>query len=224
MNVSYDHRQNKWFAFIGMLGGLLCSVADYFLEYLGQASVTLGSYGVTESAWQSMASWRFSASIWIACIAVPMYVLAFVAITRQMRATNGKLGTAFGVSTFIGSMGALFIHVVLCLMPVVYNFLTTYDNQGIAVATVDAMTASFIAPFYAYYALLIVIPLILWCVYCFQKNALYRPCAAIAVVGFTAVCIALGKLIPAVEWLTVGAVSRMIALWGFIAWQAERHC
>ena len=29
----YDNKQTRRFAFIGMLGGFICSIADYFLEY-----------------------------------------------------------------------------------------------------------------------------------------------------------------------------------------------
>ena len=78
MEKNYNHHQNNVFALIGFIGGIFCSIADYLLEYLGQPSETLGLYGVVESAWADMALWRFPASIWIVCIAVPMYLLGYL--------------------------------------------------------------------------------------------------------------------------------------------------
>ena len=220
---TYNHKQTRCFAFIGMLGGFICSVADSFLEYLGaQPNETLGAYGVIESAWASMAGWRFPASIWIAAITVPMYVLGFLAIIRQMRSTHEKTGKLFGASALLGSLGGLFIHIMLCVLPVAYKYLLVNGSQALAVGAVDAMVGSFIVPFYAYYVFLIIIPLIAWCVYCFQKGSLYQPVSAIAVVGFTIACLVLGGVVPALGFLQVGAVSRMIGLWCMVAWLTER--
>lgn len=220
--ATYDRRQNRAFALIGVLGGLICSEADYLLEYLGGASTTLGSWGVIESAWENMSLWRFSASIWIACIAVPMYTLGCIAVIRQMQSTHKKLGTAFGASFLTGVLGGLFIHIILCVMPVTYKYLLDNASQELAVGAVDAMTSSFIWPFFLYYALLIIVPLILWCVYCFKRDGLYRPLTALIVVGITLISVTVSKLVPALEWLGVGAVSRMLAMWCFVAWRREK--
>ena len=219
---TYDHKQTKVFALIGTFGGLICSVADYFLEYMGRESTTMGFMGTVESAWADVSAWRFPASIWIASLAVPMYVIGMIAVIRQMRATHEKLGTAFVASFLLGSLGGLFIHIVMCVMPVVYQYLIANATPELAVGAVDAMTASFIGPFFLYYVFLILVPLVLWCVYCFQKGSAYRPLTAISIVGFTLLCIALSK-IPALEWLGVGAVSRMIALWCFAAYRTEQR-
>lgn len=220
---TYSHKQTQTFALIGMLGGFVCSIADYFLEYLGTLpNETLGAYGVIESAWAEMAAWRFPASIWIAAVTVPMYVLGFIAITRQMRSTHQRTGVLFGASALLGSLGGLFIHIMLCVLPVAYQFLINNASRELAVGTIDAMVGSFIVPFYAYYVFLIIIPLIVWCVYCFQKGGLYKPVSAIAIVGFTIACLVLGGVAPSLSWLQVGAVSRMIGLWCMNAWLTER--
>ena len=222
MTASYNHRQTTIFAFIGMLGGLLCSLADYLLEFLGQESVVLGRYGVTESAWQFLAPWRFPASIWIACFAVPMIALGYLAIARQMRGTNPALGSAFGASSLVGVLGGLFIHILLCVLPIAYQFLLTYASQGIAVATVDAMMDAVFVPFLLYYALMVLVPMVLWCVYAIGRGSLYHRGLALGVVGFSLLCFLLSLLIPQLEWLGVGSVSRMVALWCFVAWRTER--
>lgn len=219
--IVYNRRQNKVFALIGAIGGLICSVADYFLEYMGMDSTTMGLMGMVESAWADAPGWRFPASIWIVSVAVPMYVIGIIAVIRQMRSTHRKLGTAFGASFLLGSLGGLFIHIVMCTMPVVYRYLIANTAQELATGAVDAMTASFIGPFFIYYIFLIVIPLILWSVYCFKKGGAYRPLTAVVIVGTTIICIVLGN-IPALEWLGIGAVSRMIAMWCFAAWLVEK--
>ena len=220
----YDNKQTRRFAFIGMLGGFICSIADYFLEYIGALpNETMGAYGVIESAWANMAAWRFPASIWIAAVTVPMYVLGFIAIIRQMRSTHERTGRLFGASALLGSLGGLFIHIMLCVLPVAYKYLVANGSKELAVGTVDAMVGSFIVPFYAYYVFLIIIPLIVWCVYCFKKGGLYKPADAIAVIGFTVACLVLGGMVPALSFLQVGAVSRMIGLWCMIAWLTGRQ-
>jgi hypothetical protein len=219
--TAYNHRQNKGFALIGVIGGLICSVADYFLEYMGMESAAMGFMGTVESAWASIPGWRFPASIWIVSIAVPMYVIGVIAVIRQMRSTHKRLGAAFGVSFLLGSLGGLFIHITMCTMPVVYQYLIAQTTQELATGAVDAMTESFIGPFLIYYLFLIVIPLILWSVYCFKKGGAYSPLTAVIIVGLTVACIALGSF-PVLEWLSVGAVSRMIAMWCFAAWLAEK--
>ena len=94
---TYNRKQTQRFAFIGMLGGFICSIADYFLEYLGaMPNETMGAYGVIESAWADMAAWRFPASIWIAAVTVPIYVLGFLAIIRQMRSTRKNRQAVWG--------------------------------------------------------------------------------------------------------------------------------
>lgn len=220
--TTYNHKQTKRFALIGFLGGLICSVADYFLEYMGRESTTMGFMGTVKSAWADVSAWRFPASIWIVSLAVPMYVVGMIAVIRQMRATHKKLGAAFGGSFLLGSLGGLFIHISMCLMPVVYQYLIANTTQEMAVGAVDAMTASFIGPFFLYYSFLILVPLVLWCAYCFQKGGAYKPLTAVVIVGFTLLCIALSK-IPALNWLGVGAVSRMIALWCWTVYRTEQR-
>lgn len=221
IEATYSNKQNKIFAIIGLCGGIICSVADYLLEYLGQPSETLGTWGVVESAWANMSVWRFPASIWIVCLAVPMYVIGFWGIIRQMSSTHKYLGLAFGISTFIGSLGALFIHIIMCVMPVTYKHILENAGQQLAVDSIDAMTGSFIWPFFIFYVFLIIIPLVLWIVYSFKKGSRYSPVSALIVTGLTFVCIAVGSLIPSLEWLAVGAVSRMIAAWCLVALIAE---
>lgn len=221
MELTYSSKQNKIFAIIGIIGGIICSIADYLLEYLGQPSETLGSWGVVESAWANMGVWRFTASIWIVSIAVPMYVLGFVAIIRQMYSTHKCIGTAFGISAMLGSLGALFIHIIMCVMPVTYKHILENAEQQLAVDTVDAMTGSFILPFFIYYVFLIIIPIVLWVVYAFKKGSRHSLTATLLVVGFTFACIAAGTLVSSLEWLAVGAVSRMIAGWSLVALIAE---
>ena len=221
---TYNHKQIQRFAFVGMLGGFICSIADYFLEYLGALpNETLGAYGVVESAWADMAAWRFPASIWIAAVTVPMYTLGFIAIARQMRSTHEGVGKLFGASALLGSLGGLFIHIMLCVLPVAYKYLTVNGSRELAVGTIDAMVGSFIVPFYIYYVFLIIIPLVVWCVYCCKKDGLYPPVAAIAIVGCTIACLALGGVVPMLSFLQVGAVSRMIGLWCMTAWLTERR-
>ena len=102
-------------------------------------------------------------------------------------------------------------------MPVTYKYVLENAGQQFAVDTLDAMTGSFIGPFFIFYALLIIIPLILWIVYSFKKGSLYTPFATLLATGLTFVCVAAGMIFPSLEWLQVGSVSRMAACWCLVA-------
>lgn len=101
----------------GMIGGLLCAVGDIFFDLKGKGSTKSGPANAIESNWIKMASWRFRVSILLAAMGVPMYLLGFIGMSRQLAMNNTVLGTTFLIFAVIGSCGGFFIHAILCLFP-----------------------------------------------------------------------------------------------------------
>lgn len=221
--VAYDHKMNKRFATIGTFGALVCSVADYLLEYLGRESETLGSIGQIETAWLTMGTWRFTASLIIAAVVIPLYGLGLFAVYRQMNSTHPTVAKAYGICTAIGMLGSFFIHGILCLLPIAFKTAYVSGDLNCAVAVVDAMTSSMMIPFFTYYTLLVPIPAAIWAVYCLKKGSLYSPKYAVIVLGITLLCIVLEKIIPSLSFLSVGSISRMLAMISAAAWYTEEQ-
>lgn len=170
--MNYNRKMNYIFAILAAAAGLLYSLADYLLEYLPENSTVLDKYGVVESAWAVMEAGRFTASLTLAAIITPFFVMGYICIYRQMQTTHPRYAKAFIVVTLIGGLSDFFIHAILCIMPLVYKSVFEISGQTAAVTVLEAMTGSFIVPFYAYFAFIFT-GYILWFVYAFKKNSVY---------------------------------------------------
>lgn len=136
------------FSILGLIGGILCAVADMLLDLKGKDNKKLGKNGIIDSNWEKMSEWRFKASILIVMLAVPMYALGMWALSEQI---GGTIGTLLRAVTFVGSMGGFFIHAFLCLLPVVYK--NSADKEQ-AVTVLDKMYGAIKVPFLLLYLIL----------------------------------------------------------------------
>jgi len=170
--MKYNRKINYTFAVLAAVAGLLYSVADYLLEYLPGNSTVLDKYGVVESAWGEMAAGRFTASLTLAAIITPFFVVGYICVYRQMRTTHPRYAIAFIIVTLIGGLSDFFIHAILCVMPVVYKSVLEISGQTAAITVLEDMTGSFIVPFYVYFGFIFT-GYILWFVYAFKKTSIY---------------------------------------------------
>lgn len=136
------------FSIIGLMGGILCAVADMLLDLKGKDNKKLGKNGIIDSNWEKMSEWRFKASVLVVMVAVPMYALGMWSLSEQV---GGTIGTMLRAATFIGSMGGFFIHAFLCLLPIVYKNSTDKEQ---AVTVIDKMYETIKIPFLILYLIL----------------------------------------------------------------------
>ena len=142
---------------IGMCGGLLCAVADIFLDFKGKGNERYGPSGIMDTNWQKMALWRFKASIWLAAVSVPMYLMGFVAMYRQMARGNIALANIFGICAVIGSCSTMFIHATMCYLPIISKTLSSEKVPDDTIGnTINALYNSMIVPLLAFWLLLVV--------------------------------------------------------------------
>ena len=106
------------FSIIGLMGGIICAVADILLDLKGKDNKKLGKNGIIDSNWEKMSEWRFKASVLVVMLAVPMYALGMWSLSEQI---GGSVGAMLRAVTFIGSIGGFFIHAFLCLLPIIYK-------------------------------------------------------------------------------------------------------
>ena len=141
---------------IGLCGGLLCAVADIFLDYKGAGNEKCGPGGIMDTNWNKMALWRFKGSIWVAAIAVPMYMMGLIAIYRQMALGNPALANVFGICAVIGSCSTIFIHATLCYLPIISKKLSAEKvSQDTIGNTIGALYKAIIVPFAVFWLLLV---------------------------------------------------------------------
>lgn len=146
---------NLVFSILGLLGGILCCIADLLLDLKGKDNKKIGKYGFIDTKWLEMDEFRFKLSIVIAMIAVPLYSLGIYSLGNQI---NGNIGFALKILSLIATMEGFFIHSILCLMPVIYK---TINNDILGEKVINKIYETIKFPFYFLYTLLILVPTIL---------------------------------------------------------------
>ncbi|MDR1184630.1 MAG: hypothetical protein LBK67_07520 [Coriobacteriales bacterium] len=142
---------------IGLFGGLLCAGADVLLDLKGKGNKKYGPGGVMDSNWEKMALWRFKASIWMAAVATPMYLMGCIALYRQIAQNDAILAGVFGICAVIGSCGTLFIHATLCYFPIINKTLSAQQvAQDTIGQTISTLYHAMLVPFLALWLLLVV--------------------------------------------------------------------
>ncbi|MGN0655678.1 MAG: DUF6796 family protein, partial [Ruminiclostridium sp.] len=140
------------FSILGLAGGVLCGAADIFFDLKGRDNKKSGKYGFIHSKWTEMSEWRFPLSIILVMFAVPMYALGIISLGNQI---GGVTGFVMKFSAIVGPMGGFFIHIVLCLFPVIYK---TIPDKQLGEKVINKIYETIKFPFYLLYIILILAP------------------------------------------------------------------
>lgn len=139
---------------LGIAGMVLCMAADWLLDVKPAGNV---SDLVVESGWTEMSLWRFEASILIAAAIIPLFWLGIREMKELLKArcqTDGdrRMSRLFNAGAMAGVMGFLFIHIMCCLMPVIFKcaFAAGMDFNA-ASALTNRVGLYLYVPFFAYY-------------------------------------------------------------------------
>jgi len=139
-----------------MTGGILCVIGDILFDLKGNDSIKVGKYKFIESNWKNMPLWRFKTSILCASVGVPLYVLGFISMARQI--SNMNVAVAFGVISCIGALGGVMIHTMCCVYPILYKaMIKQLSSKNVE----DSLNIAFDAvkiPFVFYFLCLVIIP------------------------------------------------------------------
>jgi len=115
---------NFVFGILGIIGGLLCAIGDTLFDLKGKNNVKSGQPKIIDSNWLIMSEWRFKASIFFAALGVPLYLLGFLGMANHLTQNNRTVAMIFLLFSVVGASGGLFIHVLLCIMPIINKSLT----------------------------------------------------------------------------------------------------
>ena len=151
----------KILAIIGIIGGMLCAVADLLLDLKGNDNQKLGKMKIIDSKWEVMSHGRFVWSDILAMFAVPMYTCGFVALMMQLHTTKAELSIGMTIMFLCGAMGGFMIHTFLCLMPTIYQKITKKADHAMAEDVIEAVFRQIYVPFYVLYCMLVIFPAII---------------------------------------------------------------
>lgn len=160
----------------GILGGILCAIADCVLDLKGADNHKIGKY--IESNWENMSSKRFLWSTILgtfACDHVYLWVRSLMMVLYRSYQT---LALVLGGIFMFGIMGAIMIHSMICLAPTIYKIIapkSPVDDinevlngvmMQISVPFVTGYLAGLIIPSIAVMVIIVqgILPLPLWCV------------------------------------------------------------
>lgn len=139
---------------LGVLGMVLCMAADWLLDVKPAGNVR---DMVVESGWTEMSMWRFETSILIAAAIIPLFWLGVREMKALLRArcqTAGdrRMSRLFDAGAMAGVMGFLFIHIMCCLLPIIFKCAYAAGIDYAAASALTNRVALYVyAPFFAYY-------------------------------------------------------------------------
>lgn len=149
---------DKILAIIGIVGGILCALADCLLDLKGADNRKLGKTKIMDSKWKDMPHYRFVWSDNVAMFAVPMYSCGFIALMMQLNKVNETLSWIMAAVFLCGAMGGFMIHTFLCLMPTVYKKLVDKVEFELIDDVVSSLFRQIYLPFFVLYIMLVIIP------------------------------------------------------------------
>ena len=145
-------------ATIGIVGGLLCAVADLLLDLKGADNKKLGKSKIMDSKWSEMSHARFVWSGILAMFAVPMYSCGFIALMMHLYKANSGLAVGMSAIFLCGAMGGFMIHTFLCLMPTIYKKIMEKDALALAEDVIESAFRQIYVPFFTLYTMLVIVP------------------------------------------------------------------
>lgn len=149
---------NLIFSIMGLVGGLLCCTGDILFDLKEKGNKKLGTSKNIDSNWSNMAEWRFGASILCAMFGDILVGFGFYALADMIRENNIVLSNILLITGFIGCVGGLFIHSMLCVQAVIYKRITNNGkvNYEIADNTLEGFYKAILPPFMILYVVLMV--------------------------------------------------------------------
>ena len=143
-------------AIIGILGGILCAIADCLLDIKGTDNKKISKY--IESSWERMSPKRFFWSTILAMIAIPMYICGFLALMMVLYNTHQTLSLVLGGVFLFGAMGGIMIHTCLCLAPTISQVIMKKSDLDLTNDVLGAIMKQISVPFFTQYIALAIIP------------------------------------------------------------------
>ena len=149
---------NLIFSIMALVGGLLCSIGDILFDLKGKGNKKLGTSKNIDSNWSKMKEVRFKLSIIFAMFGVILLGFGFYAISDMVKESNVMLSNIILITGFIGCVGGLFIHSLLCVQAIIYKRITDNGKTNFEIAnnTLEGFYSAIMFPFMLLYVTLMI--------------------------------------------------------------------
>lgn len=149
---------NLIFSIMALVGGLLCSIGDILFDLKGKGNKKLGTSKNIDSNWSKMKEVRFKLSIIFAMFGVILLGFGFYAISDMVKESNVMLSNIILITGFIGCVGGLFVHSLLCVQAIIYKRITDNGKTNFEIAnnTLEGFYSAIMFPFMLLYVTLMI--------------------------------------------------------------------
>lgn len=149
---------NLLFSIMALVGGLLCSIGDILFDLKGKGNKKLGTSKNIDSNWSKMKEVRFKLSIIFAMFGVILLGFGFYAISDMVKGSNVMLSNMILITGFIGCVGGLFVHSLLCVQAIIYKRITDNGKTNFEIAnnTLEGFYSAIMFPFMLLYVALMI--------------------------------------------------------------------
>ena len=146
---------NTIMGILGACGGLLCACGDLLLDLKGKDNEQVGKYQLINTSWEHMNLKRFHLSILLAAFGAPLAFLGFAAMSHQLAPYSSTLANAFWFTGLFGCAGGTFIHIIICILPVIFKIMKPYHTVEEIDRVINGVYDAVKVPFWILYFVLI---------------------------------------------------------------------
>lgn len=156
-----EKKKDKRALIAGMISMALFMIGDWLLDVKGSGNQEVGIF--VNSNWTTMSMWRFEISILLATVAMPLYWIALKKLRSIVsdvceKKSEGKAMAVkhlFDISSAAGLVSVLFIHIMCCLMPIIFKVSYEAGNTFDQAADITNKIGTYILiPFMIYYLIM----------------------------------------------------------------------
>ncbi len=125
----------RFFLFCATFAGAIALFADFLIGF--SYPDPIGRYGMVQTSWAYIASWRPILSMILASIVFPLYFPGLYVISKRIEKTAPIAARVFRVSSYVASFGCLLVHAAFCMPLYIYKYLYDAGYKILAINTAD---------------------------------------------------------------------------------------
>ena len=154
-------KKNKRALVLGIVSMALFMIGDWLLDVKGSGNEEVGVF--VNSNWPKMSMWRFEMSILLTAVAMPLYWIGLMklgeivadACKRKPQGHALGMNRLFQISSVAGLISVFFIHVMCCLLPIIFKTVYGQENTFEQAAEITNQVGMYIIiPFMVYYLIM----------------------------------------------------------------------
>lgn len=212
---------NIIYAILGIIGGLLCACGDILFDFKGKGNIESGKkIKFINSNWDKMPPWRFKLSIVFCALGAPLAVLCGIMIANTVAVSSPLMGNLLLIAFVVGGSGGVFIHISLCVVPLLYLKAKSLANADVAEEIINEKWNAIKVPFLVMYLIFIgVTPLLVIISICLQYLTVPMWCVVLNPLVFAIVGVTLRRVCNKIFYELPGIImpSMGLAMYGVLA-------